>query len=201
LPLTQKANKLLPEKEELILKHLEERTSIRGICRVLKCTAKTVYKVLNVIPIRLLCGILLPMATITYADATKHKGRLMALTGLEEGEFKLLLKDFTKQVNKYFEKYTFDGKIRQNRKYTVYKNALLSTDETKLLFVLIFVKNNLTQEVLGTMFDMKQSKVNPWLHTLIIILLNTLKETKDTPARTMEKLWQSLQKKESPLFA
>jgi hypothetical protein len=136
------------------------------------------------------------MATITFTGATKYGGRLLALTGLEEGEFNILLKDFTKQLNQYFKEYTFDGKIIQNRKYTVYKNALLKTNEEKLLFVLIFLKNNITQEMLGAMFDMKQSKVNPWLHTLIIILLNTLRETKDTPARTIEKLKQSIGQKD-----
>jgi transposase-like protein len=42
-----KSKRLTPEKETLILRHLEERASIRGICRALKCTCGTVYKVLK----------------------------------------------------------------------------------------------------------------------------------------------------------
>ena len=36
-----------PEKEALILAHLQERTSIRGICRVLSCSPNTVYATLK----------------------------------------------------------------------------------------------------------------------------------------------------------
>ena len=36
-----------PEKEALILRHLQERTSIRGICRAVKCSPNTVYAVLK----------------------------------------------------------------------------------------------------------------------------------------------------------
>jgi transposase-like protein len=35
------------EKEALILAHLQERTSIRGICRVLKCSPNTIYATLK----------------------------------------------------------------------------------------------------------------------------------------------------------
>jgi transposase len=42
-----KSNKITPEKEALILRHLEESTSIRGVCRVAQCTCGTVYKILK----------------------------------------------------------------------------------------------------------------------------------------------------------
>ena len=42
-----KSNRVTKEKEEAILRQLEERTTIRGICRSLKCTSKTVYMVLK----------------------------------------------------------------------------------------------------------------------------------------------------------
>ena len=45
--LNPKSRALTPEKEAAILRQLEERTSIRGVCRALKCTAKTVYKTLK----------------------------------------------------------------------------------------------------------------------------------------------------------
>ena len=45
--LNPKSRAVTPEKEEAILRQLEERTSIRGICRALKCTAKTVYQTLK----------------------------------------------------------------------------------------------------------------------------------------------------------
>jgi len=42
-----KSRAVTPEKEALILHHLEERTSIRGICRAVQCTSKTVYTILK----------------------------------------------------------------------------------------------------------------------------------------------------------
>lgn len=36
-----------PEKTEAILRQLEERTTIRGICRALKCGPQTVYATLK----------------------------------------------------------------------------------------------------------------------------------------------------------
>jgi len=45
--LQPKSRAVTPEKEAAILRQLEERTSIRGTCRALQCTAKTVYKTLK----------------------------------------------------------------------------------------------------------------------------------------------------------
>jgi transposase-like protein len=38
---------LTPASEELILAHLRERTSIRGICHVVGCSPNTVYTILE----------------------------------------------------------------------------------------------------------------------------------------------------------
>jgi transposase-like protein len=45
--LTPKSRAVTPEKEAAILRQLEERTSIRGICRALKCSCQTVYRTLK----------------------------------------------------------------------------------------------------------------------------------------------------------
>ena len=42
-----KPRTLTSEKQALILRHLEERTAIRGICRALRCSPNTVYAVLK----------------------------------------------------------------------------------------------------------------------------------------------------------
>ena len=42
-----KSNTVTPEKEAAILRQLEERTSIRGICRALQCGPQTVYATLK----------------------------------------------------------------------------------------------------------------------------------------------------------
>ena len=42
-----KSRAVTPEKEAAILRQLEERTAIRGICRVLRCGPQTVYATLK----------------------------------------------------------------------------------------------------------------------------------------------------------
>jgi transposase-like protein len=45
--LQPKSRTLTQEKEDAILRHLEERTTIRGICRALKVSPNTIYAVLK----------------------------------------------------------------------------------------------------------------------------------------------------------
>jgi len=45
--LNPKSRAVTPEKEAAILRQLEERTSIRGICRALQCSCQTVYATLK----------------------------------------------------------------------------------------------------------------------------------------------------------
>ena len=45
--LNPKSRALTPEKEAAILRLLEERTTIRGICRAVKCGPQTVYATLK----------------------------------------------------------------------------------------------------------------------------------------------------------
>jgi transposase-like protein len=45
--LSPKSRAITPEKEAAIERHLQERTSIRGICRALKVSPNTVYATLK----------------------------------------------------------------------------------------------------------------------------------------------------------
>ncbi|MDQ5827860.1 MAG: transposase family protein [Chloroflexota bacterium] len=79
--------------------------------------------------------------------------------------------------------YTLDGLPRRNRRYTPYKNSPLPTIEDKLLFILIHMKQNLTQEVQGQVFGMIQSDANKWLQVLRPVLLRALEQLDVVPAR------------------
>ena len=92
------------------------------------------------------------------------------------------------------EKYTLDGLPRLNRRYVPYKNSPLPTSEDKLLFVLLHIKQNLTQEVHGQMFGMIQSDVNKWLTALRPVLAEALERLGLVPAR----LAAALQQTETP---
>jgi hypothetical protein len=66
--------------------------------------------------------------------------------------------------------YTIDGLPRLNRRYVPYKNSPLPTLEAKLRFLLVHIKQNLTQEVPGQLFGMIQSDANKWLQVLRPVL-------------------------------
>ena len=120
---------------------------------------------------------------LRYHDVAQNKARLRALTSLEPDEFAALVPTFEACFLEHMRKYTIDGLPRLNRRYTSYKNSPLPTIEDKLLFVLVHMKQNLTQEVQGQLFDMIQSDANKWLQLLRPILHQALQQLEVLPAR------------------
>src|SRR5260370_1429004 len=56
------------------------------------------------------------------------------------------------------------------------------------------MKNNPLQVLQGAMFGMPQNKANQWIHTLLPVLLVTMRSLGDAPARSLEELAQRLEK-------
>ena len=96
--------------------------------------------------------------------------------------------------------FTVSGKERGNRAFSDYENASLPTIQDKMFFVLVFVKQNLTQEVMAFMFGMSQPKVHDWLQILISVLKQTLHLSKDLPESDKEKFYELVKDREAPLF-
>lgn len=140
------------------------------------------------------------MSGLTFTKACATTGRLLALTGLTKDEFNLLLPHFQIALDAHLQSVTIEGKPREGKSFSNYKNALLPTTEDKLLFVLTFVKQNLVQEVMGALFDMSQPKVNDWLQTLVLVLREALRNSGDAPSRTVQELKASVEAHNSPLF-
>jgi Helix-turn-helix of DDE superfamily endonuclease len=88
----------------------------------------------------------------------------------------------------YMTDWTLHGRQRQARRYTTYKNCPLPTPEDRLLFILIYLKQNPTQLLHGRVFGMRQSKATQWIHVLLPVLRNTLRTLGDAPLRQMEAL-------------
>src|SRR5918997_3027236 len=131
---------------------------------------------------------------LRYQDIAHNKARVRALTTLEPEEFADLVPVFEACFMERMRDYTIDGLPRLNRRYTSYKNSPLPTIEDKLLFILVHVKQNLTQEVQGLLFGMVQSDANKWLQLLRPILFQALESLDVMPAR----LASAIAKSESP---
>ncbi len=111
---------------------------------------------------------------LCYQDVAHNETRLLALTSLTPSEFAALVPAFEASFLERMREYTIDGLPRLNRRYTTYKNSPLPTIEDKLLFILVHMKQNLTQEAQGGLFDMIQSDANKWFQLLRPVLSQAL---------------------------
>ncbi|HEX9867767.1 MAG TPA: transposase family protein [Candidatus Tectomicrobia bacterium] len=119
-----------------------------------------------------------------YEEITQRAGSLRSLTGLTEAEFQALLPHFEQAFVTYMHDRTIDGQPRTNRRYSTDDTCPLPKLADKLLFILIYLKQNPMQEVQGQLFGMSQSNANKWLHVLHPVLNQALADQERLPART-----------------
>lgn len=120
---------------------------------------------------------------LRYQNIAQNETRLLALSSLTPAEFSALVPAFEACFLERMRAYTIDGLPRLNRRYTAYKNSPLPTIADKLLFILVHMKQNLTQEIQGELFDMIQSDANKWLQLLRPVLYHALAKLDTLPAR------------------
>ncbi len=127
-----------------------------------------------------------------YAEVSQKELKFLDLTSLTVEEFQLLVPVFEKEFRERMKKFCLDGKQRAGREYQTYSNCPLPTAEDRLLFILVYLKNNPLQVMQGELFGMPQNKANQWIHTLLPVLLATMRSLGDAPARSLEELAQRL---------
>ncbi len=136
-----------------------------------------------------------------YHDIAHNATRVRALTSLEPDEFSTVLPAFEAAFLERMRDYTLDGLPRLNRRYTPYANSPLPTSADKLLFILVHIKQNPTQELHGHLFGMVQSDVNKWLQVLRPVLVEALRQLDVLPARLAAALEPNTQTSDgSPFF-
>ena len=118
-----------------------------------------------------------------YETLKDRPKRFLSLTGHTLEEFSALLPSFSKRFLEFVEIQTLDGKPRKKRRYTLYKNSCLPTHEDQLLFILIYLRKAMTQDVLGELFDMSQPVANKWIHRLLPVLNSALADLEALPSR------------------
>ena len=123
---------------------------------------------------------------LRYQEICAKKSRFLALTGLHVEEFAVLLTSFQETFDFSMQHTTITGEKREYRRYTTYSNSPLPTMEDKLLFILVYLKHNLHQEIQGCLFDMSQTNVSKWTHLLHGILNQALAQQSHLPARTAQ---------------
>ena|SRR5205807_4881610 len=128
-----------------------------------------------------------------YAEVSQKELKFLDLTSLTIEEFNQLLPTFEEKFEERMKTLRLDGKPRFGRKHQTYVNCPLPTPEDRLLFILVYLKTNNLQVIQGELFGMPQNKANQWIHTLLPVLLTTMRSLGDTPARSLEQLAQRLE--------
>ncbi len=120
---------------------------------------------------------------LTYAKLKRNRRKFLALTGLTPKEFSLLLPAFERlYARRYPVTKTLAGKARQRQRGGGRKSSLGSAEQ-KLLFALVYLKTYPLQVMLGEVFELSQSRANRWIHQLLPVLQQALKDLGVRPER------------------
>jgi hypothetical protein len=135
---------------------------------------------------------------LRYLELIQNPCRFLALTGYTVNEFRALLSFFTVRFQAYVSHFTLEGKPRQNRTYSTYKNSTFPTMEDKLLFILHYMKTYPIQQTQAQLFVIQQSQANQWIHLLLPLVKQALADCGELPVRKNEKM--NLDEDKSGLF-
>jgi hypothetical protein len=120
---------------------------------------------------------------LDYESLKQDERKFVALTGITPSEFQRLLPAFARAYARAFPSdKTQKGQPRQRRPGAGRK-AVLLRPEDKLLFILVYQKAYPLQELLGSLFDLSQSRVNRWVHRLLPVLVRALDRLGFLPER------------------
>lgn len=132
---------------------------------------------------------------MNYQALLEKPRRFQALTSLSPGEFDYLLEFFEPICCKYFRHYTLEGALRKHPKTKVHQGESLASSEEKLFFLLVYLKQNPTQEYHAASFGISQAKVSIWISRLSGFLEQSLRKMGLNPSRDPEELHQLLRAK------
>ena len=129
---------------------------------------------------------------LRYASERDKPNQILNLTSLTVEQFEQLVEPFDQAFVRHMQQWTMEGKPRTARAYTPYVNSPLPSPEDRLLFLLTYLKVASLQVAHAALFGMTQPNANKWLHLLLIVLHQTLRDLGDAPARHLLALRERL---------
>ena len=129
---------------------------------------------------------------LRYASERDKANQILNLTRFTVEQFEQLVEPFEQAFVRHMSQWTMEGKPRTARAYTPYVNSPLPTPEDRLLFLLSYLKVASLQVAHAAAFDMTQPNANKWLHILLLVLHQTLRDLGDAPARHLLSLRERL---------
>lgn len=128
---------------------------------------------------------------INKREEITHR-QLLNLTSLRINEFMAVLVEFDKLWQQFHQHYDLKGAERSIPKFKEHADISLSGSHDKLLFILVYLKQNPTQHYHGTMFSISQGKVSQWVKILLPLLKKSLHRLKMLPHRNAAEFYLSL---------
>lgn len=110
--------------------------------------------------------------------------KLRALSSLNQAEYEELLILFDQLVTRKIHLYTLKGKLRKRVLYKEASDSSLPGSQSKLDFLLMYLKENPNQAYHACLFEMSQSKVSEWISFLNPVLEESLIQVKVMPQTT-----------------
>lgn len=137
---------------------------------------------------------------MNYLALRERPTQFLALTSLHVAEFDDLLTDFVPRWERYHRYHTLDGKLRQSVAHQQRANALLPGTDTKLFFLLTYLKNNSLQQQQAASFGLSQTRVSRLAGVLLAVLNQTLAARQLLPVRDGAQLAQRLAQHPDKVF-
>jgi hypothetical protein len=131
-------------------------------------------------------------AMLRYQNEKGKANRILDLTSLTVEEFEQVVEPFEVAFVRHMQDWTMEGLPRSSRRYSQYATCPLPSPEDRLLFILSYLKVAALQVAQGALFDMTQSNANKWIHVLLPVLHQTLRDLGDLPARHLQHLAERL---------
>ena len=137
---------------------------------------------------------------MNYEEQMKDADRFMALTSLGVDEFNKLLSVFDVKCQKYFRYRTITGGHRAHPSSNEHGNTKLKGSGQKLFFILLYLKTNSLQELMGAMFGLSQASVGLIIKVLLDLLNDSLRQMGLQPYRDGTLLKKALEDHEEKVF-
>ena len=128
---------------------------------------------------------------LIYNELKNKPREFLTATGLKLNEFEKLLPVFqTAYEKKYPPELTQAGKPRQ-RQIGGGATGALPKIEDKLFFILVYQKTNPLQTMHGLHFGLSQPQANDWIHRLLPVLQQALRDLGEAPERDARRVASS----------
>ncbi len=136
-----------------------------------------------------------------YLALRERPRQFLALTSLLPAEFDELLSDFAPAWERYHRYHTLDGATRRLPAHAERANATLAGSDTKLFFLLTYLKSNSLQQHQAASFGVSQTRVSRLATALLGVLHQVLHRRGLLPVRDGAELARHLAQHPDQVFA